>query len=168
METFLKTFVVGLFLSVGNAYAEVSSKVLDGGWIAILEQADPFDSSVTEILYITKGDFTFRCGELNVSASSYGYDGLSFGAKLKYVIDSNEPVDKHGGYSSYLGGSDLVTDTRYYYFKFGEPDLESFVQGNKIKVAGKHHTSGWLTRELDLKDFAKNYELMCGNRRKTS
>ena len=155
-------FAVLLALSCGNVAAEIKFQNLGQGWRALVEQSDPFDTSKVKIVQITKGEFTFRCRELNMEGPSYGYESLSFRASLKYVVDGNSPVDKSGGYSTYLGGSDLVTDSRYYHFSLNDSDLTAFKKGNVVKVAGKYSTTGWFTKSLNLIGFTKAYTKMCG------
>ncbi|WP_305369718.1 hypothetical protein [Photobacterium leiognathi] len=172
MLIYLRFFVIAMYrlnlviwmtllFSIGNAQAEVKFKNIGSGWRALVQQSDPFDSSKFEIVQIKKGDFTFRCNDLNMEVNSYGYESLSFNAFLKYVVDSNSPLDKKGGYSTYLGGSDLVTNSRYYYFKLNESDIEAFKKGNSLKVAGKYSSTGWVTKSLNLKGFTKAYSEMC-------
>ncbi|MCD9516855.1 hypothetical protein GLP21_19465 [Photobacterium carnosum] len=150
-----------LLLSCGSVNAEMKSKNLEQGWRALVNQSDPFDTSKVEIVQITKGAFTFRCRELNMEAPSYGYESLSFRANLKYIVDGNNPVDKSGGYSTYLGGSDLVTDSRYYHFSLTSADIAAFKKGNSAKVAGKYSKTGWFTKSLNLVGFTKAYSQMC-------
>ncbi|TEW42986.1 hypothetical protein [Psychromonas algicola] len=150
-----------LLLSLGSANAETKFLNLGSGWTAFTKQSDPFDSSKVEVIQIRKDSFIFRCNEMNMEAPSYGFESLSFTASLKYVVDANSPVDKNGGYSTYLGGSDLVTDDRYYYMKLSESDLNAFKKGNVVKVAGKYSSSGWFTKALNLSGFTKAYNKMC-------
>lgn len=161
MVKFKKIIGIALFLSFCNANASANFQSLGNGWNALTKQSDPFDSSKVEIMQIYKGSFIFRCNEMNMKAPSYGFESLSFSANLKYVVDTNAPVDKKGGYSTYLGGSDLVTDDRYYYFKLSESDLKAFKKGNVVKVAGKYSSSGWFTKSLNLIGFTKAYNKMC-------
>ena len=98
---------------------------------------------------------------MNMKSPSYGFKSLSFSATLKYIVDANTPVNKKGGYSTYLGGSDLVTDDLYYYFKLSKSDLNAFKKGNVVKVAGKYSSSGWFTKSLNLIGFTKAYNKMC-------
>ena len=158
---FKKIIGVALFLSLGSANASTNFQDLGNGWKALTKQSDPFDSSKVEIIQIYKDSFIFRCNEMNMESPSYGFESLSFSANLKYVVDGNTPVDKKGGYSTYLGGSDLVTDDRYYYLKLSELDLSAFKKGNVVKVAGKYSTSGWFTKSLNLIGFTKAYNKMC-------
>ncbi|BFN30979.1 hypothetical protein VHTUMSATKI_11740 [Vibrio harveyi] len=161
MKTFKVSLVALLLLSCGSVNAEIQSKSLGQGWRALVKQSDPFDTSKVEIIQITKGSFTFRCRELNMAGPSYGYESLSFRASMKYAVDGKEPIDKAGGYSTYLGGSDLVTDSRYYYFSLSEADITAFEKGNSVKVAGKYSTTGWYTNSLNLMGFTKAYSKMC-------
>lgn len=101
-----------------------------------------------EIASISKDDFTFRCGELNMEVSSYGFESLSFGADLKYMVDDQVPVEKNGQFSTYLGGSDMVTDSRYFSFKLSNSDVDAMKAGTSIKVAGKYSATGWQTKGL--------------------
>lgn len=153
--------VIALFISLGNAQAETMFQDLGNGWTAFTKQADPFDNSKVEVIHISKESFIFRCNELNMVAPSYGFEGLSFNASLKYIVDTNSAVDKSGGFATYLGGSDLVTDSRYYHFKLSESDLNAFKKGNAVKVAGNHSNTGWITKSLSLRGFTKAYDTMC-------
>ncbi len=161
----MKIFKIGiaalLLLSCASVTAEIKSQDLGQGWRALVKQSDPFDTSRVDIIQITKGVFTFRCRELNMEGPSYGYESLSFNAKLKYVVDDNQPVDKSGGYSTYLGGSDLVTDSRYYYFSLTDADISALKKGNSVKVAGMYSSEGWITKSLNLIGFTKAYDKMC-------
>lgn len=149
-------------LVCSNAMAEIKAKDLGNGWLALTEQADPFDKNAIKIIEITKDDFTFQCGELNMSASSYGFESLSFNAELKYLIDSNPAKSKTGTYSTYLGGSDLVTDSRYYSFNLNTEDIAAMKSGSSMKVAGRYGSSGWETKNINLAGFTSAYSLMCG------
>jgi len=161
MGAFRRIIGIALFLSFGSANAEIKFQNLSDGWTAFTKQSDPFDSSKVEVIQIRKESFIFRCNEMNMEAPSYGFESLRFNANLKYVVDTNSPVDKKGGYSTYLGGSDLVTDNRYYYLKLSESDLDSFKKGNVVKVAGKYSNLGWFTKTLNLIGFTKAYNVMC-------
>ena len=88
------------------------------------------------------------------------FDGFSYNAKLKYVVDDNPPVDKNGTYSTYLGGSDLINDERNYSLKLNESDLEALRNGTSIKVAGNHGT-GWESGSMDLEGLEPIYKRMC-------
>jgi hypothetical protein len=163
MKNFLLTSVslfVFTLLSV-HASAELKTKKLGSGWVAFVQQSDPFDTSKVTIVQIIKDKFTFRCGELNMSADSYGYESLSFGAEIRYLIDNHPAQDKKGKYSTYLGGSDLVTDSRYYSFKISKEDIDSMKSGNTMKVAGKYGSSGWQTESINLDGFTLAYSQMC-------
>ena len=155
-------FAALLVMAVVEAMASTSSVQLGNGWVGLTKQSDPFDKSAVEIIQMFKGNFTFRCGELNMSVGSYGFESLSFGAELQYVIDDNSPNSKKGKYSTYLGGSDLVTDSRYFSFKLTDTDVSGMKTGLTMKVAGKYGQVGWKTKSLDLKGFASAYSEMCG------
>lgn len=161
MKIFLCSLVM-LALSISNVTAG-DVRQLSGGWRAFTKQSDPFDNSKVEIIQIIKDDFTFRCGELNMAVSSYGFESLSFHADLKYMIDDQVPVEKQGYFSTYLGGSDIVTDSRYFSFKLNSEDIAAMKAGTKIKVAGKYSNSnlGWQTKNLSLEDFTSAYNQMC-------
>jgi len=150
-------------LAVNGVFADDSMKVrqLGKGWIALTKQVDPFDSSKSKVFQIMKSGFTFRCGELNMEVSSYGFESLSFGADLKYVVDDQAPVDKRGKFSTYLGGSDLVTDSRYFSFRLNDTDIDAMKAGNSMKVAGKYSSTGWQTKTLSLMGFTSAYNQMC-------
>ncbi|MCE4937558.1 hypothetical protein, partial [Aliivibrio fischeri] len=128
-------FIICSILSSGSVAAETKFQNLGKGWRALIKQDDPFDSTKVKIIQITKNAFTFRCGELNMEVPSYGYESLSFTASVKYVVDGSSPVDRTGGYSTYLGGSDLMTDSRYYHFSLNDSDIKAFKKGNIVKVA---------------------------------
>lgn len=157
------TLVVLALASINEAAADNSMKIrqLDQGWIGLVKQTDPFDSSKSEVFQITKSGFTFRCGELNMEANSYGFESLSFGADLRYMVDDQAPVEKRGRFSTYLGGSDMVTDSRYFSFNLNGTDVEAMKAGNAIKVAGKYSSTGWQTKTLSLMGFTSAYNLMC-------
>ena len=123
---------IALFISLGNAQAESKFQDLGNGWTAFTKQADPFDNSKVEVIQIRKESFIFRCNELNMVAPSYGFESLSINASLKYIVDTNSAVDKSGGYATYLGGSDLVTDSRYYYFKLNQCSFLCIKRLNQI------------------------------------
>ena len=148
-------------LSSSNAIAEIKPKQLGSGWMSLTEQSDPFNSSIVKIIQISKGGFTFRCGELNMKVASYGYESLSFSAELKYLIDSNAVVTKTGKYSTYLGGSDLVTDSRYYSFKMSAEDVSAIKNGSSMKIAAKYGGGGWENKNINLVGFTSAYSMMC-------
>lgn len=148
-----------LIFSLFQLQASTKVEFLDYGWIASKQQIDPFDTNKMRSVRISKDNFTFKCNELNFSAPSYGYTSLSISANIKYIIDDNTPIDKQGTFSTYLGGSDLVSDTRYYSFKLSSDDIMSLKKGNLLKIAGKY-TTDWLTRELDLNGFTEAYDSM--------
>ena len=129
------------FASTGiHVYAETEVERLGDGWMALATQSDPFDSSAVDIIQVSKGGFTFRCGQLNMEVASTGFDGMSFGAEIRYVIDGNQPKNKDGKFSTYLGGSDMVTDSRYFSFKLTQADIEAMKSWSEMKVAGKFST----------------------------
>jgi hypothetical protein len=152
-----------LFLSDMNAAAAdpMGIRQLGNGWIGLTKQSDPFDNSKVQVFQISKESFTFRCGELNMEAASYGFEGLSFDADLKYMIDDRAPVDKSGRYSTYLGGSDMITDSRYFSFSLNDADLEMIKAGSTMKVAGKYSNTGWQTKSVSLLGFTSAYSQMC-------
>lgn len=148
-----------LIFSLFQLQASTKVEFLDYGWIASKQQIDPFDTNKMRSVRISKDNFTFRCNELNFSAPSYGYTSLSISANIKYIVDDNYSIDKQGTFSTYLGGSDLLTDLRYYSFKLSSEDIMSFHKGNILKAAGNYSTE-WLTKTLDLKGFTKAYASM--------
>ncbi len=75
--------------SGSSVYAEIEVGRLANGWMALVNQTDPFDSSIVDVHQVSKGNFTFRCGDLNMKVGSTGFDGMSFGADVKYVIDGS-------------------------------------------------------------------------------
>ena len=145
-----------------SANPNVSFQDLKGGWSAMVQQSDPFDTSVVSIVQILKGDFILRCGSMNMRIGNASYDSFSFTANLKYVVDDNKPVDKRGKFSTYMSGSDMVTNSRYYSYKMNDQDVEIMRKGNLIKVAGSFGSSGWTTKEISLDGFTNAYEKMCG------
>jgi len=147
--------------SVATADNSMKVRQMGNGWIGLAKQSDPFDTSKVEVFQISKGGFTFRCGELNMEVSSYGFESLSFGADIKYMIEDQEPVEKTGRFSTYLGGSDMVTDSRYYSFKLNSVDVDAMKAGNAIKVAGKYSSTGWQTKGVSLIGFTSAYNQMC-------
>ena len=152
---------LALLLTLDTVNAESKFQDIGNGWTAFTKQSDPFDSSKVKVIQVWKDSFIFRCNEINMKASSYGFESISFNATLKYIVDNNSPINKKGRYSTYLGGSDLVTDDRYYSFKLNKSDLDSLKNGNTIKVAGKFSSSGWFSKSLNLKGFTKAYNKMC-------
>ena len=149
--------------AINAAAADDSMKIrqLGNGWIGFTKQSDPFDKSIIEVFQISKDGFTFRCGELNMEVSSYGFESLSFGSDLKYMIDNQVPVEKQGRYSTYLGGSDMVTDSRYFSFKLNNEDVDAMKAGAAMKVAGKYSSTGWQTKGVSLMGFTSAYNQMC-------
>lgn len=154
-------FLGFITLNCADAIAEIKPKQLSNGWMSLTEQSDPFNSSIVKIIQISKDGFTFRCGELNMSAPSYGYEGLSFFAELKYLIDGSAVVTKSGNYSTYLGGSDMVTDSRYYSFKMSTEDVTAMKNASSMKVAAKYGGGGWENKNINLMGFASAYSMMC-------
>ena len=153
-----------LALSCEGVFADINTKDLGQGWWAMVKQSDPFDTSKIEIIQISKGKFTFKCREINMlgRSSKYNYKSYSFNASLKYAVDEKSPVDKSGGFSSYLSGSDLMTDSRYYHFSLNESDLMAFKEGNSVKVAGQWSKGmGWFAESLNLAGFTNAYTKMC-------
>ena len=144
-----------------SVHADLKVKQLGNGWIAFTQQKDSFDESIVDITLITKGDFSIRCGELNMEGRSTGFESLSFGAELRYVIDDNAPQNRKGKYSTYLGGSDMVTDSRYYSFKLSKADIDAMKSGTTMKLAGDWGGSGWETKSLNLIGFTSAYDKMC-------
>lgn len=163
MKFFLHLLMAILLLPIGMTKADDSlkSKNLGNGWSGLTQQLDPFDKSRIEIVQISKGNFTFRCDELNMEVSSYGFESLSFDADLSYMINNQAPVEKVGKYSTYLGGSDLVTDSRYFSFNLSSTDIDALKAGTSIKVAGNYSIGGWQTKKLNLTGFASAYNKMC-------
>lgn len=158
----LKLFFYSFFaLSCSNAVAEIKVKQLENGWLGLTEQTDPFNSSVVKVIQITKEGFTFKCGELNMEGGATGFESLSFGAEMKYLIDQNAAQNKTGKYSTYLGGSDMVTDSRYYSFKMNAEDVNAMKNGSSMKVAGRFGNLGWETKSINLIGFASAYNMMC-------
>jgi len=141
--------------------AEVGFGSLPNGWRTITKQIDPFDNSKVKITQASKMGFTFRCNSISMEVDSYGFESLSFSANIQYKVDENEPVKRRGKYSTYLNGSDMVTDDRYYSFQLKPEDISSFKAGNKLKMSGTYSTTGWNTRELDLSGFTTMFERMC-------
>ena len=155
---FLFLFSMGFVFAADDTYRFESLK---GGWRAMTEQADPFDSNKRKIIFIEKEGFNFVCGSLNMLADSDMYfDGFSFDAKIKYITDKNDAVDRIGKYATFLGGSDTVTDDRYYFFTLSNEDIETFRDSRILKVAGRT-SSGWTTRAVDLRGFSAAYDAMC-------
>lgn len=163
MRVALYSLVILVFADIDRAVAEelINIRQMGNGWIGFTKQADPFDKSKIEVIQISKGDFTFRCDELNMRVNSYGFESLSFGADLKYMIDDQMPVDKKGRFSTYLGGSDMVTDSRYYSFKLTTVDVDVMKAGTAMKVAGKYSSAGWQTKSVSLMGFTSAYNQMC-------
>ena len=95
-----------------------------------------------------------------MSAPSHGYESLSFGAEIQYVVDESESVKKRGKYSTYHKGSDLMTDDRYFSFPLSAADVDTLKNGINLKMAGKWG-GGWKTESLDLTGFTNAYSAMC-------
>lgn len=163
MKFFWRLMAVIMLMSMTFAKGQSSTgiKNLGNGWKAITKQSDPFDKEKLQVVQIIKGDFTFRCNEINMSASSSGFDSIRLTAELKYVIDQQDAVDKTGSYSTYLGGSDLVTQKRFYSTFLSNSEIESFKKAKRLKLAGQFSNIGWTTRELAMNGFALAYEEMC-------
>ena len=90
-------------------YADYKSQNLGNGWRAMTEQTDPFDTSKFEIRQGYKDIFTVQCNQISwLTESTVLFDGYSFPAELKYMVDKGSSVDKIGSKSTYLGGSDMV------------------------------------------------------------
>lgn len=145
-----------------TANPTLSFQDLEGGWRAMSQQTDPFDTTKTSIVQIFKGDFILQCGSMNMKLKNSTYDSFSYPAKLKFVVDDNQPVDKNGTFSTYMEGSDLVTNHRYFFYKMNNNDVDQMKKGNLIKVAASLGSSGWMTKELSLIGFKNSYEQMCG------
>ena len=150
-----------LFTSILLSHVTAASS-LDGGWYALTEQSDPFDTTKQRIRQISKQDFTIRCGDISFSVPSYGFESLSFGAAIQFKLDDGEPTKRSGKYSTYLGGSDLVTDSRYYSFSLDTKTVEAMKEGSQMKAAGTRDGTGWITKVLDLNGFGPAYDKMCG------
>jgi hypothetical protein len=157
----LVAVVLMLSMNAAQSQNSIDFKDLSGGWIAMTRQADPFDKTKTKVIQIFKENFVFRCEEINMKINSTGFDGLSFPAELKYVIDEQEPVDKTGSFSTYLGGSKTVTRSRYYSTRLSNKEIDALKNAQNLKVAGKLSSSGWTTGELALNGFAAAYDEMC-------
>ncbi len=153
--------VLMLSMNAAQSQSSVDFKDLSGGWKAMTRQVDPFDRTKTKIIQIFKGNFIFRCEEINMSVSSTGFDGLSFPAELKYVIDEQEAIDKTGNFSTYLGGSKTITRSRYYSTRLSSKEIDALKNAQNIKMAGKYFSNGWTTGELGLEGFAPAYDEMC-------
>jgi len=155
--------VVILLLSMNAAQGQstLDHKDVSGGWKVITRQVDPFDKTKVQIVQIYKGDFIFRCQEINMKVNSSGVDGFSFDAELKYIVDDKDALEKSGKYSTYLGGSKLVTQMKFYSAKIFNSEVEEIKRGQNLKMAGKFGSSGWTTRELALDGFAEAYDEMC-------
>ena len=155
---YFRRILFGLVFFACNAH----SMTLEHGWRGLTSQIDPFDISAVKVTQIYKDSFTFRCGELNVEISrfDYDFDSYSYNRNLKYIVDGNIPVEKTGVLSTYLGGSDLMTDDEYFSFKLNDADLDMFRKGNLLKVAGKGW-GGYVTKSLNLDGFTSSYSKMC-------
>lgn len=163
MNFFWKLITVVMLMSMTFAQGQsnIGVKNLGNGWKAITRQSDPFDKEKLQVIQIIKGDFIFRCSEINMNASSSGFDSIRLTAELKYIIDHQDAVDKTGSYSTYLGGSDLITQKRYYSTFLSNLEIESLKNSKRLKLAGQFSNIGWTTRELALNGFASAYEEMC-------
>lgn len=150
-----------LILTIINEAAAYTERKLGQGWSALVEQSDPFDKEKLDIIQVMKSQFTFRCGELNMEVSSYGFESISFSADLQYMVDDQVPIEKTGMYSTYLGGSDMVTNSRYFSFDLSESDVNAMKVGSSVKVAGTYGSSGWETKTLNLMGFTSAYNSMC-------
>ncbi|MDC3261570.1 hypothetical protein OAU76_00210 [bacterium] len=158
----MKRLLLALMITSPLSHADLAYKDLGSGWRAMTEQSDPFDASITRIRQISKDSFVLTCNNLNWKERSDVYfAGHSFDADIKYIIDGSSPVDKKGLKSTYLGGSDMATDDRYYSFRFNETDLFALKKGRVLKVAGKTSSFGWHTTTLDLAGLEAAYDQMC-------
>ena len=158
----MKRILVALMIISPLSYADLEFKDLGSGWRAMTQQLDPFDTSKVQIIQVRKGIFVLTCINLNWQAENDMYfDGYSFVADIKYIIDDNSPVGKGGRYSTYIGGSDMITDKRYFSFKINEADSTALKKGRTLKVAGNYSSSGWQTKTLELEGFESVYNQMC-------
>jgi hypothetical protein len=155
------TVVLLLSINAAQGQGTLDHKEISGGWKVMTRQVDPFDKTKIQIIQIYKGDFTFRCQEINMKVNSTGIDALSFDAEVKYIVDDKDPLDKSGKYSTYLGGSNIVTRMKFYSAKISNSEVDEIKKGQNLKMAGKFGSSGWATRELALDGFSEAYEAMC-------
>ena len=155
------TVVLLLSMNAAHGQSTLDHKDVSGGWKVMTRQADPFHKTKVQIVQIYTGDFTFRCQEINMKVYSSGIDGLSFDAELKYIVDDKDAFDKSGKYSTYLGGSNIVTRMKFYSAKISNSEIDEIKKGQNLKMAGKFGSSGWSTRELALDGFAEAYDEMC-------
>jgi hypothetical protein len=157
--------LAAILITTSNAQAQISLKVknLGDGWTGLTRQADPFDKTKVQVIQIIKGKFTFRCREINLDVSTGSIDGFNLSADIKYIIDGQDPIDKSGWYSSYLGGSDTVTRSSYFSAFLSNDEVKALRSGKVLKFAGKFGSLGWTTKELKLNGFAKAYDAMCKN-----
>lgn len=163
MTRIMNMVAVAILMTLSNAQAQDSLNVKDigNGWKALTRQADPFDKSKIQIVQINKNQFTFRCNEINMDIGTGRFDGFSLSADIKYMIDDMGAVDKQGWFSSYLGGSDMITRSMYYYAYLSDTEIESLRNGRLLKMAGKFGSTGWTTAELRLDGFSSAYDAMC-------
>lgn len=162
MKNFLALVVAFILMpmSITQAQSSLDVKDLGKGWVGLTQQVDPFDKTKVNVRQIIKEKFTFRCREINLEVRSGSFNGLNFSADLKYIIDEQEPVDKKGRYSTYLGGSDIVTRSRYFSSKLSNEEIDDFKSGKILKLAGRRGTA-WITSELKLDGFTEAYDAMC-------
>lgn len=93
----MKKLLLALMITSPLSHADFASKDLGSGWRAMTQQSDPFDTSITRITQISKDRFVLTCSNLNwKEASDFYFDGYSFDAEIKYIIDGSSPVDKKG------------------------------------------------------------------------
>ena len=158
---FLLIFFITHQSHASDPYSFIS---LNNGWTAFAIQDDPFDTKKKKILHMSKGNFTFDCKHLNVENSSdyISYNGFSYSADMKYKTDKYDPINKKGTYSTYLNGSNIVTDDRVFSFKLYQEDIQIFKVSNSLTVAARALVNdGWSTYTVSLKGCTAAYDKMC-------
>ena len=155
----------GLVMSLVSSVAlssEIEFEKFDGGFVAMYQQADPFDKSKKKYLQFSKGDFWFNCSEISfIARDDTSFDSFDFDAKVAIKVDE-EPVEEQTGiYSSYLFGSDMVNDQRVYSTRMGPWLVSLFKNGDSLQAAGKWGTSGWTSKSIELKGFTATYDKVC-------
>ena len=163
MKSTLAKFVAVLSVAMVTpqvATAGLSVVNLENGWRALASQTDPFDDTKIELGRLLKLNFTVNCRYFNwKTMENAGFDSYSLKASIKYRIGSDEPVTKDGKFSTYLGGTTLMTDDRYFSFEMTDEDIQNLKAEGGFQLAGQF--GGWRTVKSNLKGFATSYDEMC-------
>ena len=156
--------VIALMMSFGSplAFSDMRAEEFSDGFIALYEQTDPFDKSKRKYRTFFKGYFAFNCSEISMySKRETLFNSFKFDATVAIKVDEEPVEEQTGTYSSYLFGSDLVTDDEVYSTRMGPYLVSLFKKGSSLQMAGKWSRSGWTSRSIDLTGFTAAYEKVC-------